>query len=69
MYVSKQLQYKTRNDISINVENGIETSFIEICTYKGKNIIVGTIYRPLNNTINNYYNFIKIYLYYLFMSK
>ena len=59
MYISKQLQYKTRNDISINVENGIETSFIEICTYKGKNIIVGTIYRPPNNKIDTFENSMK----------
>jgi exonuclease III len=52
MYVSKQLQYKTRNDISINVENRIETSFIEICTSKGNNVIVGTIYRPPINKID-----------------
>ena len=59
MYVSKQLQYKTRNDISINVENRIETSFIEICTSKGKNVIVGTIYRPPNNTIDTFENLMK----------
>jgi hypothetical protein len=59
MYVSKQLQYKTRNDISINVENRIETSFIEICTNKGKNIIIGTIYRPPNNKIDTFENSMK----------
>ena len=48
LYVSKQLEYKTRNDLTKNIEDIIETKFIEIVNNNGKNLIVGVIYRPPN---------------------
>jgi exonuclease III len=48
LYVSKQLEYKTRNDLTKNIEDIIETKFIEIVNNNGKNLIIGVIYRPPN---------------------
>ena len=45
LYVSKQLEHKSRNDLTKNV-GIIETKFIEIINDNGKNLIVGVIYRP-----------------------
>ena len=43
MYINFNLKYKIRKDIYID---GIENLFIEIYNKSGKNIIVGTLYRP-----------------------
>ena len=43
MYINFKLKYKIRKDIYID---GIENLFIEIDNKFGKNIIVGTLYRP-----------------------
>jgi hypothetical protein len=43
LYVSKQLEHKSRNDLTKNVEGIIETKFIEIINNNGKNLIVGVI--------------------------
>ena len=51
MYINFQLKYKIRKDIYID---GIENLFIEIDNKYGKNIIVGTLYRPPSNNINNF---------------
>ena len=51
IYVAKQLEYKIRKDLNTNIEDTIETIFIEISVPKGKNIIIGVIYRPPNNKI------------------
>ena len=51
IYVAKQLGYKIRKDLNTNTEDTIETIFIEISVPKGKNIIIGMIYRPLNAII------------------
>ena len=48
LYVSKQLEYKNRNDLTKNIEDIIETKFIEIINSNGKNIIIGVIYGPPN---------------------
>jgi hypothetical protein len=48
LYVSKQLEYKIRNDLTKNIEDIIETKFIEIVNNHGKNLIIGVIYRPPN---------------------
>ena len=49
LYVSKELEYKIRNDLTKNIGDMIETKFIEIVNNNGKNIIVGAIYRPPNS--------------------
>ena len=48
LYVSKQLECKIRNDLTTNIEDIIETKFIEIVNSNGKNIIIGVVYRPPN---------------------
>ena len=40
------MEQKTRNDLNKNVEDIIETKFIEIVNDSGKDVIVGLIYRP-----------------------
>ena len=51
MYINFKLKYKIRKDIYID---GIENLFIEIDNRFGKNIIVGTLYRPPSNNIVNF---------------
>ena len=48
IYVSKQLEYKIRNDLTENIEDIIETKFVEVVNNNGKNLIIGVIYRPPN---------------------
>lgn len=43
-----------RNDISTNVDGVIESTFIEIITSTGKNIIVSVIYRSPNNRFDTF---------------
>ena len=59
LYISKQLKFKSRNDLDKNVEDTIETKFIEIINDNGKNIIIGVIYRPLNNNFDTFKNTIN----------
>ena len=51
MYINFKLKYKIRRYIYID---GIENLFIEIDDKFGKNIIVGTLYRPPSNNIVNF---------------
>ena len=44
--VLRQLEIKSCNDLTKNLNDIIETKFIEIIKNHGKNIIVGIIYRP-----------------------
>ena len=44
----KYLECKIRNDLTTNIEDIIETKFIEIVNSNGKNIIIGVVYRPPN---------------------
>ena len=46
----KSIDHKARDDLSIFDEGSIETVFIELTPKKGKNIIIGTVYRPPNAT-------------------
>ena len=56
IYTAKQLKYKIRKDLNTNIEETIESVFIEISISAGKNIIVGVIYRPPNNKIEIFQN-------------
>jgi len=62
IYISKQFNYKKREDLSINVPGTFESIFIEIETNKSK-AVIGEIYRVPNtnetNSINMYENIIK----------
>jgi exonuclease III len=53
IYIAKQLKCKIRKDLNTNIEETMESVFIEISISTGKNIIVGVIYRPPNNKIEN----------------
>jgi hypothetical protein len=52
LYLSKQLQFKNRSDLCLESNNIAESLFIEICNPKGKNIIVGVLYRPPDSNVN-----------------
>ena len=47
-YVTKNIQFKKRDNLSTTQEEVIESIFVEIMTQTGKNIIIGVIYRPPN---------------------
>ena len=51
-YIRDNLKYIIRQDISIFIDKIIETLFIKINLSNGKNIIVGSIYRPNSATAN-----------------
>lgn len=53
MYVNQLYQFTERNDLSIIMENIIEAQFIEI-NMPTKNILIGTIYRPPNDTYKQF---------------
>jgi hypothetical protein len=55
-YVYKQLKFKSRNDLTKNLEDIIETKFIEITNNNGKSIIIGVIYRPPNSNFDQFQN-------------
>ena len=50
LYVSNDLNFKIREDIKVPNEEVMEPLFIEIIRPHGKNIIVGIIYRPPNQS-------------------
>jgi exonuclease III len=63
MYISKQLSFKIRDDLAQNIEDVIESTFIEINKTTGKNIIIGLVYRPPNNKFEIFENAINTILY------
>ena len=46
LYITSELEFKLRDDLTI--AECFESLFIEICRSRGKNIIVGAVYRPPN---------------------
>ncbi len=56
IYVSNQLEYKIRNDLTENIEDIVETKFVEIVNNNGKNLIIGVIYRPPNRNFAAFEN-------------
>ena len=55
LYISDNLEYKLRTDLCFdNLQAAAESLFIEITRPKGKNIIVGVIYRPPNQPLNEF---------------
>ena len=51
LYVHESIKFKLRHDIKVV---GVENIFIEIINEKTKNTIVGVVYRPPNNIIDNF---------------
>lgn len=54
LYLSNDLDYTTRVDV--NIDEVAESLFVEINRSQGKNVIVGVIYRPPNQNINEFIN-------------
>ena len=54
LYVSNNLNFKIRDDISGLNDGVMETLFIEIIRPHGKNIIIGAIYRPPSQNVNDF---------------
>ena len=50
-YVNRSLQFRERTDLAINMEDVIESHFIELTT-KPSNTLIGIIYRPPNNKLD-----------------
>jgi hypothetical protein len=62
IYIKECLKIKIRDDINKeHLSENIESIFIEIENIKGKNKIVGVIYRPPNDRYNDYENKLKGY--------
>ena len=58
MFVHESLSFKRRQDLGINSE-AMESFSIEILNKRFKNIILNTIYRPLNGDIETCENYFK----------
>ena len=56
IYVSNNFNFKRRPDLDIIEDGIIETLFIEIISTSGKNIIVGTVYRPPSGNFDMFEN-------------
>jgi hypothetical protein len=54
IFISNNLNYKLRTDLNIHEDGRVESLFIEIISTTGKNIIVGTIYRPPSGNFEMY---------------
>ena len=54
LYISDNLNYKPRKDLAIYESKRLESTFIEIINTKGKNSIVGCIYKHHNITQNEF---------------
>ena len=52
LYIKNDIKYLMRPDLSIFIDKVFESLFIEIVMPKGKNIIIGSIYRPNSATAN-----------------
>ena len=50
IYISKKYEHKLRKDLEIYESKKVESTFVEIANKKGKNVIVGCIYRHLTIT-------------------
>ena len=51
LYVKSKLNYISRKDLNIYKKNELESTFIEILTSSGKNIIAGFIETPVHASI------------------
>ena len=54
LYLSDNLDYKIRTDIYANEDEVMESLFVEIIRPHERNIIVGLIYRPPNQNVNDF---------------
>ena len=63
MYIPKELTFKIRHDLAQNIEDIIESMFIENCKPTAKNLIIGVIYHPPNSKFEKFENAINTILY------
>ena len=54
--IKNGISYKRRQDLDIFQEGGTESIFIEILSKSGKNIVIGSMYRPPNTDITQFSN-------------
>ena len=54
LYISKEINYKTRNDLKIYKEKQLESIFIEVLSDSNKNTIVGCIYKHPGLTVQDF---------------
>jgi hypothetical protein len=54
LYLSNELQFKSRNDLHFSDSNSIDALFIEVINSQGKNSIVGVAYRPPDQNLNTF---------------
>ena len=52
LYINQSCQFRERNDLSINVNDIIESQFVELT--KPNNVIVGVVYRPPNDKLEQF---------------
>ena len=50
-FISDQINYKLREDLKIESEGNVESTFIELIIPNKKNMIIGCIYRHPNSQI------------------
>ena len=66
LYIQDNLEYKLCSDCIISDPDTIESLFVEIQVPNGKNIIVGTIYRPPNQNLEAFFGQIQQHYVYYF---
>ena len=54
LYLRNQFEFKVRQDLNSSSPNCFEVVFTEIIVPRGKNIIIGTIYRPPDQNVNEF---------------
>jgi hypothetical protein len=54
IYASNKIKYKIRSDLNAISTSSFESFYIEVEMEKGKNIIVGVIYKPPENSIDSF---------------
>ena len=54
LYVSKEINYKPREDLELYKSKDLESSFIEIINQKESNDIIGVVYRHPKIDVNNF---------------
>ncbi len=54
LYLDNSMVFKMRDDLSLDGLEHVESLFVEICRNKGKGIIVGIIYRPPSQNVDDF---------------
>lgn len=54
IFVQENIQFIHRDDLVLKCNDDVESIFIEIMTDKGKNIVIGNIYRPPDTDISTF---------------